>query len=106
MSTVAGWAKPQTAVARGEETAAERAEFLYGELREVSCARCATTVLATKRSPIHTSIQWRDRPELVCPVFAEHPDPHRAEGCPWLHDSIAEAAAAGVFDEHPSEVTA
>lgn len=92
------WAKPQTAQAIAEQTSAERAEYLNDGMREVRCERCATVVLAAKRGPEHTAVQWNAASEQACEIL-EHGEPR---GCEWLRSSIEKAAADGRFDEVPT----
>lgn len=89
------WAKPQTAPGQPERTEAERADYLYGDLHEVQCMHCPAVVLAAKRSPKHTSVQWTQDPERICPAFTAREQP----GCAWLSASIEAAADAGLFIE-------
>ena len=92
------WAKPQTAQATAEQTSAERTEYLQDGMREVRCERCAAVVLAAKRGPEHTAVQWNAASEQACFVL-EHGQPR---GCAWLRSSIEQAASAGRFDEVPT----
>ncbi|WP_020495454.1 hypothetical protein [Sciscionella marina] len=91
------WAKPQTAAGEPGQTEAERTEYLYGGLREIACMRCAAVVLAGKRSPKHTSVQWTQDPDRVCQAFNREEQP----GCEWLRASIEAAADDGLFVEKP-----
>ncbi|MFF5992463.1 hypothetical protein [Prauserella flavalba] len=83
------------------ETLADRREFLTGGLVPVACRSCATTVLAKKNSPQHTSIQWTTDAATSCPVFAEKVaegvHPALLDTCEKLRESIAEAAREGTF---------
>ena len=69
------------------------------EATEVSCRRCATTVLVRKNSAAQTSVQWRGDAAATCTELAER----RAAGlhpglvpkCEALSASIDEAVAEG-----------
>lgn len=80
----------------------EREEFLTGGLVPVRCGSCDTTVLAGKRSPRHTSIQWLTDASATCPVLAEAAaaGTHAAllSSCANLRASIAAAAREGTFE--------
>ncbi|MDG3009747.1 hypothetical protein G4X40_06255 [Rhodococcus sp. D2-41] len=68
-------------------------------MQEVSCASCGNRVLVEKYSPVHTSVQWLDDAERVCPEFAAR----AAQGehskwiptCPKLRASIEAAVERG-----------
>ena len=70
-----------------------------GAMSEVSCRRCATTVLVRKSSAAQTSVQWRGDSTATCSELADR----RAEGlhpaqvpvCQALKASIDEAVAEG-----------
>lgn len=79
----------------------ERDEFLTAGLVPVRCHSCGTQVLASKRSPQHTSIQWLTEAAATCPVLAERATdgthPTLRESCENLRASIAHAAREGTF---------
>ncbi|OLT42751.1 hypothetical protein BJF85_21965 [Saccharomonospora sp. CUA-673] len=83
------------------QTRAETDEFLTSGLVPVTCAACATTVLAKKNSPQHTSIQWISDAATSCPELAEQvaagTPSARARPCARLRESIAAADREGVF---------
>lgn len=83
------------------QTRADRQEFLTAGLVPVDCHTCATTVLAKKNSPEHTSIQWISDAATSCPILAERvaagTPAARAGTCEHLRESIAAAERDGVF---------
>ena len=72
---------------------------------EVSCRRCATTVLVRKNSLAQTSVQWRGSSAETCTELAER----RAAGlhpalvptCEALRGSIDEAVRDGRIPVEP-----
>ena len=71
-----------------------------GAMTEVTCRRCATTVLVRKIRAAQTSVQWRGSSTATCTELAER----RAQGlhpaqvpvCQALKASIDEAVQAGL----------
>lgn len=68
-------------------------------LREVTCRRCATTVLVRKNTPTQTSIQWLSDAGATCSELAEQRQSGRltalVSGCTALGESIDEAVRDG-----------
>ena len=66
---------------------------------EVSCRRCATTVLVRKNSAAQTSVQWRGSSAATCTELAERHatglHPGLVPRCEALAASIDEAVADG-----------
>lgn len=71
-------------------------------MRELTCRRCATTVLVRKATMAQTSIQWRADAGQTCPEFAEHRAAGRptalVAGCLTLRDSIEAAVRDGALE--------
>ncbi len=71
-----------------------------GAMAEVTCHRCATTVLVRKNSAAQTSVQWRGESTATCTELAAR----RAEGqhpalvprCEALRASIDRAVQSGL----------
>jgi hypothetical protein len=66
----------------------------------VECATCGTTVLVSKNSAAHTSIQW-EVDSAVCPRRSELP---LGETCPHLSDSIRQAVYDGKLEVPSGEL--
>ncbi|MED5800623.1 hypothetical protein VX037_06225 [Gordonia sp. Z-3] len=70
-------------------------------MQELTCATCATTVLAEKYSPSHTSIQWLGNAQHACPELAARTaagdQTSTLPTCPALRDTIEEAARRGTL---------
>ena len=68
-------------------------------LREVSCRRCATTVLVRKNTPQQTSIQWLTDAGQTCTELAAMRaaglPTGRVAGCTALRESIDDAVREG-----------
>ncbi|MER5392094.1 hypothetical protein [Saccharopolyspora sp. NPDC002686] len=90
--------RPHQRDAVREGTVADRDAYLRDGLRPVQCEQCATTVLAKKNSPQHTSVQWSAESTQQCAVFASRAPGEPAESCPDLRRSIAAAADEGRLD--------
>jgi hypothetical protein len=71
----------------------------HGRAQPVGCARCGATVLVTKFSPEHTSVQWTATAAATCGEFraraAEGIRGALVEGCGALRDAVAAALASG-----------
>jgi hypothetical protein len=69
------------------------------EASEVTCARCATTVLVRKSSPAQTSVQWRGESWAICTELAEKRaagwHPAQVPTCSALRTSIDDAVRDG-----------
>ena len=68
-------------------------------MQELTCRRCATTVLVRKNTPTQTSIQWLADAGETCTELAEQRAAGRptglVSGCSALRQSIDEAVADG-----------
>ena len=68
-------------------------------MREVTCRRCATTVLVRKNTLSQTSIQWLADAGETCTELAEQRaagvPTARVAGCTALRESIDEAVREG-----------
>ncbi|UYP19424.1 hypothetical protein OED52_02285 [Rhodococcus sp. Z13] len=103
------WAKspdfsewPGRAEAVATQTAIDKINYLESGQHEVQCRECGTCVLVRKNSLAHTSVQWQDDPDEVCPVFRDTAEergrsitPRRE--CPRLRASIRQAVLDGVL---------
>lgn len=71
-------------------------------LHEVTCRRCATTVLVRKNTMTQTSIQWLTDAGAVCTELAEQRAAGQHTGrvarCDALRASIDEAVAEGQLE--------
>lgn len=73
----------------------DRADYLTGGLRPLTCPGCATVVLVKKNSPEHTSVQWTGSTS-ACPVLGGSDRPSaQVAGCPELRAGIEAAVAEG-----------
>ncbi|MGO1048968.1 hypothetical protein [Crossiella sp. CA198] len=73
----------------------DRADYLTGGLRPLTCPGCATEVLVKKNSPEHTSVQWTTGTS-ACPVLSGADRPSaQVPGCPRLRAGIEAAVAQG-----------
>lgn len=83
----------------GTHRAVARADDRHACLEQVGCARCGATVLVSKFSPQHTSVQWTAAAVRCCAEFralaAEGTRSAMIEGCSALRDSIDAAVASG-----------
>jgi len=74
-------------------------DYLRAGLREVTCDRCGTCVLAKKESPPHTSIQWSLDAVMRCEEFSARVTAGEQtallRGCAHLSTSIDRAARDG-----------
>ncbi|MFD4433716.1 hypothetical protein, partial [Nocardia sp. NPDC058497] len=63
---------------------------------------CEAEVLVRKSSARQTSVQWAERPDTHCPVFAElsanGARPGRPDSCPSLERTIKWAVDEGVLE--------
>ncbi|MEU5844131.1 hypothetical protein [Rhodococcus sp. NPDC047139] len=103
------WAKspdfaewPGRAEAIAAQTAIDKINYLDSGQHEIRCRECGTCVLVRKSSLSHTSVQWQDDPDIVCPTFRETAAvrgssvlPRR--GCPELGASIDQAVLDGAL---------
>jgi len=101
------WAKspnfaewPGRAEAIAAQTAIDKINYLESGQHEVRCRECGTCVLVRKHSLSHTSVQWQDDPDDVCPTFRENAATRGSsitprEGCPRLQASIDQAVLDG-----------
>ena len=78
----------------------ERDEAPGWGLHEVTCRRCATTVLVRKSSRAQTSIQWRGDSAASCSELAEHRaagvHPALVPACASLRQTIDDAVREGL----------
>ena len=103
------WAKspdfaewPGRAEAIAAQTAIDKINYLDSGQHEVKCRECGTCVLVRKNSLAHTSVQWQDDPDTVCPTFRETAAARGSsvvprEGCPALRTSIDRAVLDGTL---------
>lgn len=103
------WAKspdfaewPGRAEAIATQTAIDKINYLDTGQYEVRCHECGTCVLVRKNSHAHTSVQWQDDPDSVCPTFrasgaAVGTSITPREGCPKLKASIDAAVLDGTL---------
>ena len=103
------WAKspdfsqwPERAEAVAAQTAIDKINYLDSGQHEVQCRECGTCVLVRKNSLSHTSVQWQDDPDTVCPTFRETASLRGSsitprEGCPQLRESIDRAVLDGTL---------
>lgn len=94
----AGW--PGRAEAIATQTAIDKINYLDSDQHEIRCRECGTCVLVRKNSLAHTSVQWQDDPDTVCPTFrssgtAPGTSITPREGCPELKASIDAAVLDG-----------
>jgi hypothetical protein len=84
---------------------ARPADDRHATLREVACDRCAATVLVTKFSPQHTSVQWSREAVQACAEFAAREaagEPSALiDTCASLRDSLDRAVAEGRLEVTP-----
>jgi hypothetical protein len=68
-------------------------------MQEVTCRRCATSVLVSKNTPTQTSIQWLDDAGQICSELAGQRAAGRptglVSGCTALRESIEDAVREG-----------
>jgi hypothetical protein len=71
-------------------------------MREVTCRRCATTVLVLKNSREQTSIQWLGDAGATCTELAEKRaagvPTARVQRCESLRESIDDAVRDGLLE--------
>ncbi|MEV0688069.1 hypothetical protein AB0I35_29795 [Nocardia sp. NPDC050378] len=105
----ASWAKapdfadqPARRAAVRAQTALDQQRYLDEGLTPLRCQACSTEVLVRKASAHQTSVQWTERPDTHCPVFArlsaDGARPGRPESCPSLEKSIKWAVEEGVLE--------
>jgi hypothetical protein len=75
----------------------ERAEHLYGGMREVPCRECAARVLVRKHSARHTNVQWSTAAVAACLEFRGRASAF-IPGCRRLGASIDEAVRDGLVE--------
>ena len=84
---------------------ARPADDRHATLREVACDRCAATVLVTKFSPQHTSVQWSFESVHACAEFsaraAAGEQTALIDTCSSLRDSIDRAVRDGRLEILP-----
>ncbi|WP_016933448.1 hypothetical protein [Rhodococcus sp. R1101] len=103
------WAKspdfsewPGRAEAVAAQTAIDKINYLESGQHEVRCRECGTCVLVRKSSLSHTSVQWQEDPDTVCPTFRGNTSTRGSsitprEGCPQLGASIDRAVLDGTL---------
>ncbi|MBS9374056.1 hypothetical protein [Rhodococcus sp. B50] len=103
------WAKspdfsewPGRAEAIAAQTAIDKIDYLESGRHEVQCRECGTCVLVRKNSLSHTSVQWQEDPDTVCPTFRATASIRGSsitprEGCPQLGASIDQAVLDGTL---------
>lgn len=103
------WAKspdyadlPGRVEAIAAQTAIDKINYLDSDQHEVRCRACGTCVLVRKNSYKHTSLQWQEDPDAVCPTFRDQAAAvgrsiSPREGCPNLRESITEAVLEGAI---------
>ena len=91
----------QAGVPRRARPADER----HAALREMTCDRCAASVLVTKFSPQHTSVQWSLAATAACAEFAAREAAGELSAlidtCASLRDSMDRAVAEGRLEVTP-----
>ena len=91
----------QASVPRRPRPADER----HAALQEMACDRCAASVLVTKFSPQHTSVQWSLAATAACAEFsAREAAGERSaliDTCASLRDSLDRAVAEGRLEVTP-----
>ncbi|MEE2032604.1 hypothetical protein [Rhodococcus chondri] len=92
--------RPDRVEAIAAQTAIDKINYLDSGQHEVTCRECGTCVLVRKNSYKHTSVQWQDDPDTVCPTFrdtgiAAGTSITPREGCPQLQASIEQAVLDG-----------
>lgn len=70
-------------------------------MQPIECGQCGTTVLAEKYSAQHTSVQWLDEADRVCPQL-RNPNGDGLQGttdriCPQIHATIDQAVRDGIL---------
>lgn len=90
------------------QTIEDKHEYLDSGLQEVDCKACGACVLVRKNTYKHTSVQWTSDPALRCHTFKEAIASGQSsalkDGCPKLHDSIADAVRDGTITVRDPEV--
>jgi hypothetical protein len=110
------WAKapdfagqPARLEAIAAQTVEDKHEYLDSGLQEVDCKACGACVLVRKNTYKHTSIQWTSDPALRCHTFkdaiASGQTSALKDGCPQLHDSIADAVRDGTISVRDPETS-
>lgn len=94
--------RPDRVEAIATQTAIDKINYLESGQHEVKCRECGTCVLVRKNSYKHTSVQWQDDPDAVCPTFrdsgvAPGTSISPREGCPQLRASIERAVLDGAI---------
>lgn len=101
----AGQPARQSAIAA--QTVEDKHEYLDSGLQEVDCTACGACVLVRKNTYKHTSIQWTSDPALRCHTFkdakASGQKSALKDGCPRLHDTIADAVMDGTISVRDPE---
>lgn len=103
------WAKapdfadqPARQAAVRAQTAVDKQRYLDEGLTPLRCQACQAEVLVRKASAHQTSVQWAERPDTHCPIFAQltahGARPGRPESCPSLDKSIERAIDEGVLE--------
>ncbi|MFD4462302.1 hypothetical protein [Nocardia sp. NPDC058480] len=84
------------------QTVVDKQHYLDTGLTPLRCQTCSAQVLVRKASAHQTSVQWTERPDAHCPVFAQLAEhgarPGRPESCPSLEKSIKWAIDEGVLE--------
>lgn len=70
-------------------------------MQPIECSQCGITVLTQKYSEQHTSVQWLDKADAVCPELRQ-PEGSGSQGttdrvCPKLHNTIDQAVRDGIL---------
>ncbi|MFE3546802.1 hypothetical protein ACFXK0_27895 [Nocardia sp. NPDC059177] len=105
----ATWAKapdfadqPVRQAAVRAQTTVDKQHYLDDGMTPLRCQACQAEVLVRKSSARQTSVQWTERPDAHCPVFAQLRErgagPGGHESCPSLRKTIAWAVEEGVLE--------
>jgi hypothetical protein len=103
------WAKapdfadqPARQAAVRAQTVVDKQHYLDTGLTPLRCQACSAQVLVRKASRHQTSVQWTERPDAHCPIFAQltahGARPGRPDSCPSLEKSIKWAVDEGVLE--------
>ena len=89
------------------QTVEDKQEYLDSGMQEVDCKTCGACVLVRKNTYKHTSIQWTSDPARRCHTFkdaiASGQKSALKDGCPMLHESIADAVRDGTITVRDAE---
>lgn len=68
-------------------------------MRQVSCRNCGNRVLVEKYSEAHTSVQWLEESQVVCPELGrENGRANTQRTCGALRQTINDLADAGELE--------